>query len=82
VVLDVQVDWEKMECRGSEDGVTVTVTVVVVRQRAATRSFGGLCVQALSGTTFCLFHHRVLSVSQPASQSLSQSVSLVIKDTT
>jgi hypothetical protein len=80
VVLDVQVDWEKMECRGSEDGVTVMV--VVVRQRAATRSFGGLCVQALSGTTFCLFHHRVLSVSQPASQSLSQSVSLVIKDTT
>jgi hypothetical protein len=80
VGLDVQVDWVKRECRGSEDGVTVTV--VVVRQRAATRSFGGLCVQALSGTTFCLFHHRVLSVSQPASHSVSrQSVSLAIKDT-
>jgi hypothetical protein len=78
MVLDVQVDWVKRECRGSEDGVTV----VVVRQRAATRSFGGLCVQALSGTTFCLFHHRVLSVSQPASHSVSrQSVSLAIKDT-
>jgi hypothetical protein len=75
VVLDVQVDWEKMECSGGEDGVTVTV--VVVRQRAAGVWMVCACRPCQEPPSAYSIIASCQSVNQPVTQSaVSQSVSL------